>query len=193
MDVHPTYEGEVTIHKYRNTCCSKKLSCKLKLAHSVVLKIVLQFEAIVQVNYIKSCVYPINISQLILHKFTQRNSTLAPRGGGLTYATVVDGGVGVRSLLLVGAPSSLGSARGSVSVRTGAVMQQGGVRSGCFLTDAPCSSVVVAMKGSRHDSGDDGVPTETATMGLGGGDVRSSRFLGDPATTACEGNKKFAK
>jgi hypothetical protein len=82
MDVHPTYEGVVTIHKYRNTCCSKKLSCKFKLAHFVVLKIVLQIEAIVQVNYMKSCVYPINISQLILLRFTQRGSTLAQRGGG---------------------------------------------------------------------------------------------------------------
>jgi hypothetical protein len=80
--VHPTYEGEVTIHKYRNTSCSKKVSCKMKLAHFVVLKIVLQIEAIVQVNYMKSCVYPINISQLILLRFTQRDSTLAQGGGG---------------------------------------------------------------------------------------------------------------
>jgi hypothetical protein len=82
MDVHPTYEGEVTIHKYRNTCYSKKLTCKLKLAHSVVLKIVLQIEAIAQVNYMKSCVYPINISQLIFLRFTQRDSTLAQGEGG---------------------------------------------------------------------------------------------------------------
>jgi hypothetical protein len=111
--VHPTYEGEVTIHKYRNTCCSKKLSYKLKLAHCVVLKI----EAIVQVNYMKPCVYPINISQVMFPRFTQRDSTLAQ--GGLTCVTVADGGVGVRSLLLVGAPCSSGSTWGPVSIHVG--------------------------------------------------------------------------
>jgi hypothetical protein len=90
----------------------------LKLAHSIALKIVLPIEAIVQVNYMKSCVYPINISQLILLTFTQRNSTLAQGGGGLTCATVADGCVGVRSLLLV--PWSVW---GLAYVRVGAMMR----------------------------------------------------------------------
>jgi hypothetical protein len=82
--------------------------------------------------------------------------------------TVADGGAGVRSLLLAGAPCSLGSSWGPVSIRAGAAKQQGGVRSGCFLTSAPCSSVAAVVKWSRHGSGhsgDDGVPTEVTTTG----------------------------
>jgi hypothetical protein len=74
----------------------------------------------------------------------------------------------VRSLLLAGAPCSSGSARRSASVRTGAVMWQGGERSGSFLTDAPCSTAAAAVMGPWHSSGgdgDDGIPAEAATTG----------------------------
>jgi hypothetical protein len=70
----------------------------------------------------------------------------------------------VRSLLLASAPCSSGSTWGLASIRAGAVMRQGGVRSGRFLIGAPCSSAAAAVKGSRHND-DDGVPVEATTMG----------------------------
>jgi hypothetical protein len=76
--------------------------------------------------------------------------------------------VGLRSLLLVSAPCSSGSARGPASVHAGAAMRQGGVRSGHFLASAPCSSAAAVAKVSRHgggDSGGDGVPAEVAMTG----------------------------
>jgi hypothetical protein len=112
----------------------------------------------------KSCVYPINISQLILLRFTQRDSTLAWGGGG---AHLCDGSRwrhGVSSLLLAGAPCFSGSVWGLASIRAGAVMRQGGVRLGRSLIDAPCSSAAAAVKGSQHD-GADGVLVEATTMG----------------------------
>jgi hypothetical protein len=92
------------------------------------------------------------------------------RGGGLTCATVVDGGTGVRSLLLISAPCSSGSMRRPVSIRAGAAMRQGGVRMGCFLASAHCSSAATAVvaKGTQYgsdDDGDDGVPAEATTTG----------------------------
>jgi hypothetical protein len=63
--------------------------------------------------------------ELIIHQSNAR---------GLTCATFTNGGL---------RQGSLGSGCGGGEVRVGVGVRSRGVRSGCFLTGAPCSSVAL--------------------------------------------------